>query len=218
MNSRDRRIKSVINIMYAIFETEKDARQFIIANYGKDAVLTPATVSDGCNFDVDEMSISWSGETSAYEVNDGEAYVGFWEAPDEVYTITFNGVSETTDRHSEAQRIADSIKELAESYNVAGTIIIKSSVSDFYDEIEVEQYDSDEPADEKGFYNDFTRMKIGKAIRAARIEQRMSIRELAAAAGMSKNNVVRIEDNAYNYTIDNLNAICRVLNLNISID
>lgn len=65
---------------------------------------------------------------------------------------------------------------------------------------------------------DTPRKRIGDMIREAREERRMSIRDLAAAAGVSKNNVARVEGGKYNYTIDVLSAIAKVLGLDVTLE
>lgn len=67
--------------MKAIFVTEKEAREFINNNFGQDAILKDCEVSDSERFDIDEVPYQWGGSTFAYEVNNGEAYVGFMEEP-----------------------------------------------------------------------------------------------------------------------------------------
>lgn len=62
------------------------------------------------------------------------------------------------------------------------------------------------------------RQEIGIKIKRRRKEKGLSIRQLADAAGMSKNNVERIEGGIYNYTIDNLKAILDALDLELKID
>lgn len=46
----------------------------------------------------------------------------------------------------------------------------------------------------------------------------MSIRELASASGLAKNNIERIECGAYNYTVDTLNRVLKVLKLDLIIE
>lgn len=62
---------------------------------------------------------------------------------------------------------------------------------------------------------DAARKRIGKMIREKRVQQHMSIRDLATAAGVSKNNVDRVEAGKYNYTIDVLSAIAGALCLDV---
>ena len=62
-----------------------------------------------------------------------------------------------------------------------------------------------------------TRKSIGDAIRAARESQELSVRDLAEKTRMSKNNIVRIEQGKYNYTIDTLTTIAHALGIRIEI-
>ncbi len=75
--------------MKAIFVTENEAREFINNNFGKDAILKDCEVSDSERFDIDEVPYQWGGSTFAYEVSNGEAYVGFMEEPGAVYSAVF---------------------------------------------------------------------------------------------------------------------------------
>lgn len=203
--------------MKAIFVTEREAREFIVSNYGKDVIIRNSSVDDRTRFDVDEVPYSWSGEISAFEVNNGEAYVGYMEC-ENTYTIEFAGLSETTDSLYSTREIADEMKDIAEDLNVSGNIILSSEIDGEIDTIEVERYYEDEPeGTPEDFAKAWNRLKIGKAIRKARNRKCMSIRELAKATGLSKNNIERIESGLYNYTIDNLKTILNVLDLTIEI-
>lgn len=59
------------------------------------------------------------------------------------------------------------------------------------------------------------RIRIGSVIRETREYRGLSIRDLAEMVDMSKNNVHRIEQGRYNYTIDNLLIIARALDLDL---
>lgn len=58
---------------------------------------------------------------------------------------------------------------------------------------------------------------IAEAVRTARRRQRISIRDLASRAGVSKAIVQRVELGSANYTIDTLAALTSVLNINVTI-
>lgn len=205
------------NDMIAIFVTEREAREFIASNYGKDAIIRNSSVSDRTGFDIDEVPYQWSGKTSAFEVNNGEAYVGYLEG-ENTFTIEFAGLSETTDSLYSAREIANEMKDIAEDLNVSGNIILSSEIYGEMDSIEVERYFDDEPeGTPEDFAKVWNRLKIGKVIRKARNRKCMSIRELAKATGLSKNNIERIESGLYNYTIDNLKTILSALDLTIEI-
>lgn len=204
--------------MKAIFVTEKEAREFINKNFGKDAILKDCEVSDSERFDIDEVPYQWGGYTFAYEVNNGEAYVGFMEEPGAVYSAVFCGVSELAFSLYEAREIADRMKDVAEDCNVAGVISIRSKGEGEIDTVEVGIFDDEEP---EGAASDFVKawkkLEIGAAIKEARSAQSISIRELAQLTGMSKNNIVRIEAGLYNYTIDNLVEILSALKMDLDI-
>lgn len=203
--------------MEAIFVTEREAREFITNNYGEDAIIRNSSVDDRTQFDVDEVPYSWSGEISAFEVNNGEAYVGYMEC-ENTYTIEFAGLSETTDSLYSAREIADEMKDIAEDLNVSGNIILSSEIDGEIDTIEVERYYEDNPeGSNEDFAKAWNRRRIGKAIRKARNKKCMSTHQLAKATGLSKNNIERIESGLYNYTIDNLKTILSALDLNIEI-
>lgn len=203
--------------MIAIFVTEREAREFIASKYGEHAELRISSVSDTTRFDIDKVPYQWGGVTSAFEVNNGEAYVGYLEC-ENIYTIEFAGLSETTDSLYSAREIADEMKDIAEDLNVIGNIVISSEIDGEIDTIEVERYNSDDSESApEDFAKAWNRRTIGKAIRNARTLKCMSIRELAKETGLSKNNIERIESGLYNYTIDNLKTILSALDLNIEI-
>ena len=64
---------------------------------------------------------------------------------------------------------------------------------------------------------DRKRIEIGKALNEARMKDGISIRALATLADLSKNNVVRILEGRYNYTIDNLFRVAMALGMDIKI-
>lgn len=203
--------------MIAVFVTEREAREFIASNYGEDAILRNSSVSDTTRFDIDEVPYQWGGVTSAFEVNNGGAYVGYMEC-ENTYTIEFAGLSETTDSLYFAREIADEMKDIAEDLNVIGNIVISSGIDGEIDTIEVKRYYEDEPeGTPEDLAKAWNRRRIGKAIRKARNKKCMSTRQLAKATGLSKNNIERIESGLYNYTIDNLKTILSALDLNIKI-
>lgn len=203
--------------MKAIFVTEREAREFIANNYGKDAIIRNSSVSDTTGFDIDEVPYQWGGETAAFEVNNGEAYVGYMEC-ENTYTVEFAGLSETTDSLYSAREIAEEMKDIAQDLNVVGNIILSSELDGEIDTIEVERYYEDEPeGTPEDFAKAWNRRTIGKAIRKARNKKCMSTHQLAKATGLSKNNIERIESGLYNYTIDNLKTILSALDLTIEI-
>ena len=204
--------------MKAIFVTEKEAREFIYNNFGKDATLKDCEVSDSERFDIDEVPYTWGGYTFGYEVNNGEAYVGFMEEPGASYSAVFCGVSELAFSSYEVREIAERMKDVAEDCNVTGVISIRKADEGEIDTVDVELFDDEEP---EGTASDFMkawkRLEIGAAIKESRAAQNISIRELAQLTGMSKNNIVRIEAGLYNYTIDNLVEILSALKMDLDI-
>lgn len=61
------------------------------------------------------------------------------------------------------------------------------------------------------------RKNIGAQIRAAREAQGLSIREVADRTWLSPNNVMRIEEGRYNFTLDCLTTLAYALNITITI-
>lgn len=60
--------------------------------------------------------------------------------------------------------------------------------------------------------------RLGEVIFNKRMDKGMSIRDLADKCGMSKNNIVRIEEGKYNYTIDTLGTIAGALGLHFNLE
>ena len=107
----------------------------------------------------------------------------------------------------ETRRIAD----LAILQNcVLSEIVVNKLACFFFDDEEPEGAASD-------FVKAWKKLEIGAAIKEARSDQNISIRELAQLTGMSKNNIVRIEAGLYNYTIDNLVEILSALKMDLDI-
>lgn len=199
---------------YAAFLTEKEALEYITREFGEDATVKACTIDNHDQWDIDEIPFSWSGETSAYMVNGGEAFVAYWEVLGAKFVVEFCGVKVETDALYRAREIAERMKKLAEDCNAAGVITI-----DGEEETEVELFDEDEPqADAATFANVWTRREIGRTIKAAREAKGYTIRELAAMVDMSKNHISRIEGGIYNYTLDNLNTIARALGIELKLD
>lgn len=199
--------------MNAIFLTENEALDYIYNEFGNQAAVQRIIADDSINYEIDEVPFTWDGEVSAFEVNNGEALVAFLE-DENVYTISFGKVVETTDSLYRARKIIEEMIATAEDLNVSGTIVLSDEIQGEIDSIEIEQYLEDEAAGTpEDFYKSWMRLKIGRVIREERHRQCLSIRKLAELSGMSKNNVERIECGLYNYTIDNLNSIISVLNL-----
>lgn len=204
--------------MNAIFLTEREAREFIANKFGKDAKINPSSVDDRTAFDVNELPFDWSGDIQAFNVNDGEAFVAYWESADAEITVSFNGVSAKFDSLYRARCCAEDMKKVAEDCNAQGVITL-SDDDGVFDEIEVELFDDEEDeADDATFANAWVRKSLGKKIATARKNASMSIRELASASGLAKNNIERIESSAYNYTIDTLNRVLKVLKLDLIIE
>ena len=204
--------------MNAIFLTEREAREFIANKFGKDATLKSSSVDDSTIFDVNEIPFDWSGEVQAFNVNDGEAFVAYWESADAEFTVSFKGVTAKFDSLYRARCCAEEMKDVAEDCNPQDVITI-SDEDGVLEEIEVELFDNEEDeADEAAFANAWFRKSVGKKIATARKNASMSIRELASASGLAKNNIERIESGAYNYTIDTLNRVLKVLNLDLIIE
>lgn len=132
----------------AFFITEREAREWIAKEFGEDVVLKPDSFTDGMlnGCEVDEYPYSWCGESAAFDVNFGEACVGFWESGDITYQVVFksgdNVLSFEFDALCRAREAADKIDIQAEGLNVAGEIIIKNDF-EIIDEIQVE-HDNDE--------------------------------------------------------------------------
>lgn len=61
------------------------------------------------------------------------------------------------------------------------------------------------------------RAKIGREVRALRLERGMSEADLAAAAGLSTSHIYRIEKGKYNVTTDTLAQLCKVLGATITL-
>ena len=204
--------------MNAIFLTEREAREFIVNKFGKDAKITPSSVDDRTAFDVNEIPFDFSGEVQAFNVNDCEAFVAYWESADTEITVSFNGVSAKFDSLYRARCCAEEMKDVAEECNAQGVITL-SDEDGVFDEIEVELFDEEEDeADEATFANAWFRKSVGEKIATARKNASMSIRELASASGLAKNNIERIESGAYNYTIDTLNRVLKVLKMDLIIE
>lgn len=204
--------------MNAFFLTKNEALEFIKKHFGENVIIrNNKMVDDSTEFDINEVPFPWSGETEAFEVNNGEAYIAYWEG-DAVYTIKFHDFEVKSDCDYRARQVAEQMKEVAEDCNISGKI----SVSDGYEifeEIEVDLYDEEEPEGNiVDFKNAWKRAEIGQTIRKARTAKGLSIRELAKIADMSKNNIERIENGAYNYTIDNLNAIASALDITLTVE
>lgn len=199
--------------MNAIFLTEKEALDYIYNEFGYQAAVKRISADDSINYEIDEVPFTWDGEVSAFEVDNGEALVAFLE-DENVYTISFGKVVETTDSLYRARKIIEEMIATAEDLNVSGTIVLRDEIQGEIDSIEIEQYLEEEAAGtSEDFFKSWMRLKIGRVIREERHRQCLSIRKLAELSGMSKNNVERIEGGLYNYTIDNLNSIISVLNL-----
>lgn len=62
-----------------------------------------------------------------------------------------------------------------------------------------------------------TRISIGDAIRAARLKEGLTVRDLAAECGLAANHISRIETGKYNYTIDTLFQVLNALGLKLYI-
>lgn len=201
--------------MNAIFITEKEAREFIGREYGEDARLKSASITSDMHFDIDEVPYPWGGETAAFDVNHGEALVGYMEEDNE-YRITYYDIEEKADSLYAAREIAAAIKREAEDLCVFGVIEISDRFG-FTDEIEVDNEYDDEPGDPAELYAKWQRLKIGKRIKDMRLSKALSIRELAALAGLSKNHIVRIEEGRYNYTVDTLTSVANALGISIEI-
>lgn len=59
------------------------------------------------------------------------------------------------------------------------------------------------------------RRRIGAAIREARTDQGMTLRDLSAKCGINYGNLCRIEAGRLNTTIDSLAAICEALGIQV---
>lgn len=62
------------------------------------------------------------------------------------------------------------------------------------------------------------RLYIGSQLRALRVEQGLSTRELSERSGLVQSHIVRIENGKYNLRIDTLNTIADVLGAEIKIE
>ncbi|MDE6237846.1 MAG: hypothetical protein K2M45_08265 [Muribaculaceae bacterium] len=140
----------------AFFITEREAREWIAKEFGEDVVLKPDSFTDdmlnGC--EVDEYPYSWSGESSAFNVNFGEACVGYWESADAVFQLIFksaeNEISYKYDAACRADKALEILKEIAERLNIGGKIIVKDNF-DNYDEVFIVP-DDEEP---EGSFEEF---------------------------------------------------------------
>lgn len=61
------------------------------------------------------------------------------------------------------------------------------------------------------------RTRIGSQLRALREAKGLTTREVAEQSGLIHSHIVRIESGRYGFTIDTLNAICKVLGATIKI-
>lgn len=210
--------------MNAIFVTEKEAREFINTNFGASARIRGAAVTSDTSFDFDKVPYSWDGETEAYDVNDGEALVGFMEPKGAVYSVSFREHYAEFPSAYQARLSAAAIRDAAEDNNQSGEIIIScNDAAGFHGnvvEVIVVEGDDDTPEGEDTSLsaNRDTRRRIGAAIHAARVDAKISIRDLADKSGISKNQICRIEAGRLNATIDTLNALAIALNLEINMD
>lgn len=131
--------------MNAIFLTEKEALDYINATFGIDATTKIVTLDDSTRFDINEMPFTWSGEVSAYEVDEGAAYVAFWESKDNKYTASCGGLEVEADSlWGVREVIVPKFTEAAEKVNFAGEITI-SERNEVIDIIKVEPMDLDKP-------------------------------------------------------------------------
>lgn len=202
--------------MNAIFLTSKEALKFINDNFN-DATIRRATVDSDMQFDVNELPFDWSGTTDAYEVDSN--LIGYYEPEGIVYSATFNDFTINADSAYEIRSIAKRVESLAEDLNIAGTIVLANNLEGEFDNITVDLYDEEEAeGNMTTFINSWNKIQLGERIKAERIAKAISIRSLSEMVGISKNNIIRIEEGKYNYTIDNLNKIATVLGLNISLD
>ena len=64
----------------------------------------------------------------------------------------------------------------------------------------------------------YVRLRIGSQLRALRVEQGLSTRELSERSGLVQSHIVRIENGKYNLRIDTLNTIADVLGADIKIE
>lgn len=199
---------------YAMFLTEREAREYINSTFGENAHLAHSTIDSGCTFDIDTVPFTWDGETAAIEVNNGEAYVGYWESAEAAYAIECLGIVETTDSLYAAREVADKMVEVAEECNVTAEVTITDGFGEIIDTLEVSAEEDEESAD---FYALWKRMTICEAIRKAREAKGLTVRQLGALTGLSKNHIWRLEAGRFNYTIDTLTTVCRVLGLTITI-
>ena len=112
------------------------------------------------------------------------------------------------------------MKSIAEDLNIAGVITLWSNAGESNaEEIEVELQDDDEnPGSEGDFRKYRNRLSVGERIKAERIQQGLSIRELAARADLSKNNVDRVERGSYGYNIETLYAVASALGMNLKLN
>lgn len=61
------------------------------------------------------------------------------------------------------------------------------------------------------------RQRIGAELRTLRETKGLTTREVAEQSGLIHSHIVRIESGRYGFTIDTLNAICKVLGATIKI-
>ena len=201
-----------------LFLTEREALEFIHSEFGENAALKDSSINSDARLDNDGLPFSWSGEIAAYLVND-DVTVGYYESLEDRYTVTLGGIKIEVESLWEAREtVKPMLIDLAEEINFAGILTIHNQAGELIDETEVELWDDEEPtADEAAFQKVYRRYEIGKTIREARQQACLSIRELAAKAGVSKNNIQRIEDGRYGVTVDILAQIANVLNLKLTL-
>lgn len=200
----------------AAFLTSKEALEFINSRFDNPIIGRTSTGSN--NFDIDNIPFTFDGELSAYEVNGGEAIVAFWEPEDASYTISFNSIKRHADSLHEARAIARGFAAAAEDANCPGDVIITDdNNSEVIETITIEDFDDEPIATAADVEKLIARRDLGAKIANARKLKGLSIAALAKAADLSKNNIVRIEQGRYNYTIDNLYKISKALDLDIDL-
>lgn len=205
--------------MKAMFLTEREALKFITDEFGDNVQKERSSVDCATNFDIDKMPFSWDGETAAWYLPDQNVVVGYWEPEWVEFKVSFCGVEVECDSNWGAQQVIEKMKSLAEDLNVAGMMTLRTNSGlPELEEINIELQDEDEePGSEADFRKGWDRLILGESIKAERIRQGLSIRELAARADLSKNNVDRVESGVYGYNVDTLHALASALGLDIKI-
>lgn len=101
-----------------IFKTQKLAKEYISENY-PNAFLRNSSIGDRDNYDFVDMSVCWSGEVPAWDVEDENyntvATIGWWEEGDGVYELfvgdklvaTFDNMPDALEAKDEAIRIEE---------------------------------------------------------------------------------------------------------------